>query len=228
MIRRWSCLINLNNNFSRISTFKKNYKINLFKSSVNFKRFTFKITKFKRKTLLKFKHRANWLIYTNVLKYWVVDYMFNKIYYKYQILNRIFLNNFYFYNFNFIKNRNETFFYNFNFIFFTLTNKKIFYFNKESFYFKNSPMFSAIFFKNPNINNSVVPVYSSWDNCLYDFGFFSKQISKNNFNFDVDLIFDFLFNFFSKKIIEIRKIIVILFHFNLNFKKLNKFVFKII
>jgi len=197
MVRRWSCLINLNNNFNNFLKFKKNYKINLFKSSVNFKRFTFKITKLKRKTLIRFKHTSNWLIYTNIIKYWVSDYMFNKIYLRYQFLNKIFLNNFYFYNFNFIKNRNETFFYNFNFIFFTFTNKKLFYFSKTPFLVKNSSLFIALFTENPLINSSVLPVYSSWNQNFYPYLNTSKETETPLFS--LDSIFDLFFSFFIKK-----------------------------
>jgi len=102
MIRRWSCLININTDFKTFNQFSKTHKIFLFKSSVNFKRFTFKITKFKRKSLIRMKHRSLFLIYTNILKYWVKDFMFNKLYLKYQFFNKIFINNFFFYNFNFI------------------------------------------------------------------------------------------------------------------------------
>ena len=49
---------------SRFNKNSKTHKIFLFKSSVNFKRFTFKITKFKRKSLIRMKHRSLFLIYT--------------------------------------------------------------------------------------------------------------------------------------------------------------------
>ena len=127
MIRRWSCLIDLNNNFHVYNSFLKTHKISVFKSSVNFKRFTFKYTKFKRKSLIRLKHRSNWLIYTNVLKLWIKDYLFNKNYLRYQYFNKIFLNNSFFYNFNFIKNRSVLFFYNFNFIFSVFTNNLAFF-----------------------------------------------------------------------------------------------------
>jgi hypothetical protein len=87
--------------------------------------------------------------------------MFTKIYLRYQFLNKIYLNNFYFYNFNFIKNKNENFFYNFNFIFFNFTNKKLFYFFKNNTSFGNSPLSIAFFIEKPNLNNCVLPVYSS-------------------------------------------------------------------
>ena len=168
MIRRWSCLIDINNNFDNYNFFNKNYKINLFKTSVNFKRFTYKITKFRRKSLIRIKHKSNWLIYTNILKLWVKDYSFNKHYLRYQFYNKIFVNNFFFYNFNFIKNRSDTLFYNFNFIFSVFTNKNYSYFYKNRFFnFKNTPSTVAWFNNNPIFNNSVLPIYNFWDNNFY-------------------------------------------------------------
>ena len=211
MIRRWSCLININNNFNNYNFFEKNYKINIFKSSVNFKKFTFKFTKFKRKSLIRLKHRSNWLIYTNIIKLWIKDYLFVKNYLKYQFLNKSFLNNFFFYNFNFIKNRNETFFYNFNFIFSTFSNKNYLYFSKNKIIFiKNSPLFSSFFNNEPNVNNSIIPVYSSYENHLFPY------INSKNNNFDIQNLFDLFFSINIKKITEIRKILSILFFFKLS------------
>ena len=207
MIRRWSCLITLTNNFPNNSFFFLKYKINLFKNSVNFKRFTFKITKFKRKSFVRLKHRSNFLLYTNVLKFWIKDYLFNKHHVKHQYLNRIFLDNFFFYNFNFIKNRNENFFYNFNFYFSILNNKTYFYFfNKKPFY-KNTSFFLGWFIQKPFLNNSLIPVYNYWDN-----SFFNYSIPQNvNSDFDFNIIFNNLFDIFLKKNIEIYKIFILLF-----------------
>jgi hypothetical protein len=211
MVRRWSCLINITNNFSNNSFFFFKHKINLFKTSVNFKRFTFKLTKFKRKAFIRLKHRSNFLLYTNVLKFWIKDYLFNKHYIKYQYFNKIFINNFFFYNFNFIKNRNENFFYNFNFYFSILTNKTRFYFyNRPSFY-SNTPLFLAWFLNNPSINNSVIPVYNQWDNSYFTYKIPSTLDSFFNFN----IVFNNLFDIFLKKNIEIRKIFILLFYFKI-------------
>ncbi len=214
MVRRWSCVINIKNNFSfKNNFFFKNYKIEIFKNAVNFKRFSFKFTKFKRKSLIRIKHKTNFLIYTNLIKYWVKDYMFNKNYVKYQYLNKIFLNNFYFYNFNFTKNRNESFFYNFNFIFSTFLNNKFFYFNKYLFSnFKNSSLTTAWYVSNPHINFSVLPVLSSWESTLTPF----NELKNKNFNFNT--LFDIIFSMNLKKIIEIRKILIIMFYNNIFLK----------
>lgn len=209
MIRRWSCLININNNFINEKKFFQKYKINLFKTSVNFKRFTFKLTKFKRKSFIRLKHRSNFLLYTNILKFWIKDYLFNKNFSKYQYFNKIFINNFFFYNFNFIKNRNENFFYNFNFYFSTFTNKNFFYFNNKSPFYKNTPLFLAWFTKSPNFTNSIIPVYSQWDSLFFNYKNF------NDLTYDFNSIFYNLFDFFLKKNIEIRKIFILLFYFKI-------------
>ena len=211
MIRRWSCLINITNNFSNNNFFFLKYKINLFKTSVNFKRFTFKLTKFKRKAFIRLKHRSNFLLYTNVLKFWIKDYLFNKHYIKYQYFNKIFINNFFFYNFNFIKNRNENFFYNFNFYFSILTNKTRFYFYKKPSFYVNTPLFLAWFLNNPSISNSVIPVYNQWDNSYFTY----KTPSINDIFFNFNIVFSDLFNIFLKKNVEIRKIFILLFYFKI-------------
>lgn len=211
MVRRWSCLIDINNNFENYKFFKKNHKINLFKNVVNFKKYSFKVTKFKRKALIRLKHQTTWLIYTNIIKLWVKDYKFNKNYLRYQFLNKIFLNNFFFYNFNFIKNRNENFFYNFNFIFFTFTNKNYSYFNKNiPVFVKNSPLTIAWFNESFSFNNSIIPLYSSWEN-----NFYSTVNPQNNF-FDFTELFDVFFSLVLKKNIEIRKILILFFYYNIS------------
>lgn len=209
MVRRWSCLIDINNNFINEKKFFQKYKINLFKNSVNFKRFTFKLTKFKRKSFIRLKHRSNFILYTNILKFWIKDYLFNKNFSKYQYFNKIFINNFFFYNFNFIKNRNENFFYNFNFYFSTFTNKNFFYFNNKLPFYKNTPSFLAWFLKSPNLNNSIIPVYSQWNYSFFNYKDF------NDLAYDFNSIFNNFFDIFLKKNIEIKKIFILLFYFKI-------------
>jgi hypothetical protein len=215
MIRRWSCLITLNNNFNDCSFFKKNHKTNVFKNSVNFKRFSFKSTKLKRKSLIRIKHQSTLLIYTNVIKLWTKDYIFNKNYIKSQFYKNIYINNFIFYNFNFVKNRSENFFYNFNFIFSTFTNKNYYYFfNNNLINLKNSPITTAWYLFNPINTSSIIPVYSNWDNQLFQF-----NINKS-YTFEISDLFDSIFFIILKKNTEIRKILILLYYFNiLQFKK---------
>lgn len=212
MIRRWSCIINITNNFNNFSYFTKSHKISLFKSSVNFKKFTFKFTKFKRKALIRLKHKSLFLIYTNILKFWVKDFMFNKLYLKYQFFNKIFLNNFFFYNFNFIKSKSELFFYNFNFIFTTLNNKKFYYFFNKKSIIKNSPLTLAWFVNTPNLDNTIVPFFINWQSSSFCY---QDPFIKN---FEVNQIFDTIFDSFLKNNIEIRRIITLLFFNKINLK----------
>ncbi len=211
MIRRWSCLININNNFLNFNKFFLKYKINLFKTSVNYKRFNSKLTKFKRKSFIRLKHRSNFLLYTNILKYWIKDYLFNKHFIKYQYFNKILLNNFFFYNFNFIKNRNDNYFYNFNFYFSVLTNKTYFYFHKNSPFFNNSPSTLGWFLNSPLLNNSIVPVYNYWDHNFFKYS--DTGVSNNKFNFS--FVFDDILDIILKKNIEFRKIFILLFFFKI-------------
>jgi hypothetical protein len=209
MIRRWSCIIDITLNFNTLSQFKKTHKIALFKSSVNFKRFAFKVTKFKRRALMRLKHRSSFLIYNNIFKYWVKDFMFNKLYLKYQFFNRIFVNNFFFYNFNYIKKKNELFFYNFNFIFTTLNNKKFFYFSHNKSIIKNSPLTAAWFVLKPNLSTSVIPFYLNFQNLYFSYE------NTSSIEFNVTEVFDIPFNLMLKKIVEIRRIVSILFFIKL-------------
>lgn len=212
MVRRWSCVINVSKSFSNFDKFTKIHKISLFKTSVNFKRFTFKFTKFKRHSLIRFKHKSLFLLYNNIFKYWVKDFMFNKLYLKYQFFNQIFINNFFFYNFNFIKSKSTLFFYNFNFIFTTLSNKKFFYFYNKTSLIKNSPLTVAWFFDNPIIDTSVVPVFTNFQNSY----FLSTNII--NMDFNLNNIFNLFFDIFIKKNTTIRHIITLLMFHKINLK----------
>lgn len=222
MIRRWSCVISINNNFSNLNLFKKKFKINLFKSSVNLKRASIKFTKFKRKALIRIKHQNNFLIYTNIIKFWIKDYLFNKNYFKFQFFNGIFLNNHSFFNISFIKLKNIEIANNFNFIFANFTNKNMFYFAKFNTlnYFKFLPLSVCFFDSNINKTNASLPSYQLYDNILY------FNTDSNTKQFDLSLIFENIFNITLQKINEIRKILIILIFFKINSKKLNNFVTK--
>ena len=130
--------------------------------------------------------------------------MFNKLYLKYQFFNKIFINNFYFYNFNFTKSKSELFFYNFNFIFATLNNKKILYYFKQPSIFKNASVTTAWFISKPNINETTVPFYNSWQDLYFSYN------NETLLDFDLDKIFNIFFILFLQKNIEIRRIISIL------------------
>ena len=209
MIRRWSCLINLNNNFNSWNYYFKNYKIIIFKNSVNFKKFTFKFTKFKRKSLIRLKHKSNWLIYNNVLNLWLKDYIFNKNYYKYQFYNQIFINNFSFFNSHFSKKNNNNNSLNYNFIFSSLIKKNLLFFSKINYInFRNTSINTAWFSKTPINSLEILPLYSKWNNSLFDFN------NTNYLNFDITKIFYLTFSLIFKKSIEFKKILIYLMIFS--------------
>ena len=127
MIRRWSCVNSLSVTNHSFNKFKKAFKINIFKSSVNYKRFTFKVTKFKRKTIARWKHRSNWFAYLNLFKYWTLDYKFNKQLFKFQYFNNLFSNTFFIFDANYIQKKTLPLLnnpYNFNLL---SISKKIFF-----------------------------------------------------------------------------------------------------
>lgn len=208
MVRRWSYLNEINKDFRRFNVFEKRHKISNFKVSVNFKRFTFKITKFKRKALVRLKHRSTFLLYTNIVKLWSKDYLFNKHLARFQCYNKVTYSNFFFYNFNFTRNRSESLRHNFNF-FFSVLSKKVFkYYHPASFsYFKYSPIVFAWSYKTPSLNNTTVPTCSEWDDCFYPF----YPEKKSQFNFSE--IFNLFPDLILKKTIEIKKILLLLFYF---------------
>lgn len=217
MVRRWSHINTNNLDFKNFNKFEKRNKINIFKLSVNFKRFTFKITKFRRKSMARFKHTSNWLIYTNIIKFWSIDYLFLRHFCKIQFFNGIFINNSFIYNFNFSKIRNDLHSYNFNFFFSIWTKKSYQYYNLNMFkYFKNNNITFTWFNETPFLNNSINFSYSQWDNNLYPIKLSKNDIDLKTFN--NQLLFNLYFNQIINCLIEVRKILILLFFFNLNFK----------
>lgn len=221
MIRRWSHINNFNAIFFNFKKIDKFFKIFIFKNTVNYKRFTFKITKFKRKPLVRIKHKSILLIYTNIIKSWSKDYIFNKHCARFQFYNGIHSNHFYFYNFNFIKNRNEHYFYNFNFIFVTFSKKAYFYFNVNPYpLISYSSLTLAWFNDKPFIEKSVIPVYQIRDN---DLTIWSQDFKKHVY---LTYFFESFYFTFLQKSAEINKILIILFFLNTNLETLIFFVFK--
>ena len=210
MVRRWSCIITLNKINPLTKTFKKIHKISIFKSSVNFKKFSHKFTKFKRKSLIRFKHKTNWLPYTSVFKFWVKDYIFNKNYARYQFFNKIFINNVVFFNFNLIK-KLTNFSFNFNFIFYVFLNKNYKYFYKSKIKnISNSALSVGFYPLNINLPISVAPTYRSFDNSFFPF---SLNVTHHSFEFTN--LFDFIYSLHISKLVEFRRALCILFYFKI-------------
>lgn len=217
MVRRWSHISSINLTFSKFFKFEKKHKIVNFKSSVNLKRFTFKLTKFRRKSMARFKHTANWLLYTSIIKFWSIDYLFFKHFCKMQFFNKIFINNFISYNFNFTKIRNDLFSYNFNFFFSTWSKRSYSHFNNSNFPFLNNNITFVWYQETPITGNSVKLVYGSWDNIMYPTNLLKIDNLFSN-NFDLNHVFSSIFDVNIKNLIEIKKILILLFYYKLNFK----------
>lgn len=209
MVRRWSRVNNLNLNLIDFKVFKKNFKVRIFKSSVSFKKFTKKFTKFKRKTLVKFKHNANWLIYTNVIKFWLKDFMFNKHYHSYQYFNKIHLNSLFVLNFNFVKNTNKTYTNNLNYFYSVLIKKSYKYFHLYGFKYPFNTSLAFVWYqKNLEPDNHNIAPYVGWGDKLYVSTFKKKH------KFNMDKVNPILFNLSMYKVLEVRKTLISLVYFS--------------
>lgn len=121
-------------------------------------------------------------------------------------------NNILAYNFNFIKIRYDEFSYNFNFFINIWTKKSHNYFFKSTslVYFKNTNYTHVLAYDEPVFNNSVVPAFYEWDNTLYPY----KPIFNEKINdmFFFDDIINVCNDIILSQIVEIRKIITLLFY----------------
>ena len=105
MIRRWSCINNINHvksvNFNTLSFvhYESTTLTNIFlKKNID------KISVFTRKNWVRRKHWTNLLIYNNILLNWFGDYLFFKRYNKFVFNLKIFKTSFFSYNLMFLKN----------------------------------------------------------------------------------------------------------------------------
>ena len=69
MIRRRSCLIDTSFSCFDFPIFNDRRRLKIFRSSVKFKKFRFKGTKFKRRQIRKLKHKSNFALQYNVIRY---------------------------------------------------------------------------------------------------------------------------------------------------------------
>ena len=117
---------------------------------------------------------------------------------------------------------------NFNFIFSNFTNKNLFYFSKfkNLNFFKFLPLSISFFDETITKPNTSLSSYQIYEKSLY-FNFDS-----NTKIFDISTTFETIYFLILKKIIEIKKILIILFFFSkknkINSKMLNNFVIKFI
>jgi hypothetical protein len=190
------------------------FKVETFKKSVHFKRFFFKLTKFKRKNLIKWKHKSNFVNYIYIFKWWVIDFTFCKNLIKFQ-----FVNNLFFYCFLANASLNTSAkqlpkLINQNpFNLFHLTKKILVYFNTKlyiSFYSRYdwNFIFSASL-KNFNQNEKIIPLVNINEKILYE------NVTNSNF-FDINsLVNDLFFQISLINNIEIYKILYLIFYFKL-------------
>jgi len=213
MIRRWSSINELNIDLKNFKKFKKISRLLVFRSSVYFKRFIIKRTKFKRKSIARWKHRTNWSIYFNILKYWSGDYHFSRQVARYQFFNKIFLSNFIIYDFNYIRVRHAKMFSTFSNTITNASSKKLIYY----FYSKRFTIPNKIC---QNLNNvtsylpctiaaentiNLLPVYASHQKLLYN-----VNLTRD---FDFVNIHYMLFEVTLKQVVELYKILVLINYF---------------
>lgn len=212
MIRRWSCINYINIDLKKYKKFDKFSHLILFKSAVYFKRFLIKKTKFKRKSLARWKHRTNWVVYLNILKYWARDYKFCKQLTRYQFFKKFFLTTVVAYNFNYIRAQTAKNFSIHSILYTNAVSKTLYnYFDKKNFtisdvYMTNLNKLEAyIPVEGLDKVSNIIPVYSFYENLYY------SPTAKDDFNFFE--ISNFLFTTYIKNLTEIYKILTLLFYF---------------
>jgi hypothetical protein len=213
MIRRWSCLNEINSTFSSIFFFRKSFRILIFRRTIQFKRYVKKttITKLKRKPFIKLKHKSNWLPYFYVLRMWCNDFLFSRQLASFQYINRFYINSFYFFNFNRSHISNNFIANNFNFVYASITLKLYSYLNLNmNNYLHGNRLTLAFCDETPHFDKTGVPALYDWSGQLTPFD------QKINFNYNWNLFFDYLFDDLIFRALEVNKILIILFFSNIN------------
>lgn len=213
MIRRWSCLNEINTALKSTFFFKKTFRILTFRRTIHFKKYVRKvtITKLKRKSLIKMKHKSNWWPYFYVLRSWCKDFLTTRQLASFQYMNKLCLNSFYFYNFNRPHITNNFIANNFNFVYASITLKLYLYLNINAHsYLHGNNINIAFCHETPIMDKTAVPAFYDWSNQLVAFD--KSVIIDFNFNNFLNSFFDF--NIF--KIVEVNKILIILLFYNLS------------
>jgi hypothetical protein len=216
MVRRWSRL-NQQNLFSfSFNKVHSRFKVLQLRKAINFRKFIINITKFKRRKLSSWKRKQNWLIYTQILKYWIRDYVFTKKIAKSQFVESGYKFNVFVHDFNFIKKKNpliDPSVYGgvLNFL------PKIFFFYYKNKFNTNSLDRSFVFFKSSNFvlfnffnlkniseNQSLVSAFFKYEFNFFNFNEQTLLVDDNSFpylnNFNFLIKNTFLFNLQSYKI----------------------------
>lgn len=185
MVRRWSCINNINLNFKKFYNLRRKVAFLFCKTIIKFNRKvlrrlrkikmnTKKITKFTRKALSKLKHENNWAIYSQIFKYWIVDYNFSKTFCRNQYLSYLFVTGVVSYNFSCLRNKkNKLYAKDCNYLSTSLTTRmNNFYFFKK---FDTSVKLINNFFSNFSFfapNNKNLQINKSFENELIPVCFF--------------------------------------------------------
>lgn len=93
MVRRRSCLTDITFDRMDLKLFNDIQRRKIFRSSVKFKKYRFKGTKFKRRQLRKLKHKSTWPLHYNLIRYWTYDIRIVRQYARFQYHYRFFVNN---------------------------------------------------------------------------------------------------------------------------------------
>lgn len=236
MIRRWSHL-NIFNNISNqnLSKLYKKSKLVLFKANVKYKHFRkfkllFKTTK--RRAYRHLKHRSTFLVFSNIFKFWTIDYKNYINISKFEYTFNIYSFNYLIYNSNFLKNNNPDLHYNTNFLFSSLTIRR------NAMLLPIQKNFNIKYKELSTKNNSISLIWHNetkddltWLNetNLYFLLFInfdsqyvpaSYDITKLNFNYQI--IFSTLFLIFLKKIFSYYSLFVFFFYTKTSFNTYNE------
>lgn len=210
MIRRWSCVIELMNDFESSNYTKKRFKFRLFRLNVRFRRFNLKKTKFKRKSLMHFKRQANWYLYFNIIRSWSKDFKFIKKISKYQYLYNIFPQNCVLFDPNFFNFNSDHFLYDFSGKIVSVNKLYYYYFHKTNFkYSTSSNIILGSSIDDFTNEMNVVPFWGFYDFTSY------KVFSNREESVNCPVSFSKL-NLYLFKISEIKKFLNILIFLTLN------------
>jgi len=176
MVRRWSRIneFNFSLKTKKLFFFKKSSKSRMFKLTVSTRKFFKKYTKFRRKAFNRLRHKSNWLVYSNVLKFWSHDYLNTKAFIK----KAWFINSqkfsFIVFNWSSVKNLNSELFFNLNYNLLNLNSlfsKTKYNYSKKFFFWTNFKNVSICLndFNELTANDvNPLPALSYFDNNFYE------------------------------------------------------------
>lgn len=194
MVRRWSSIntfnFSLKNKNKKLFFFKKSAKYRVFRVTVSVRRFFRKYTKFRRKAFNRLRHKTNWLIYSNIIKFWSYDYLNTKSFTKkiWMLNSQQF--NVIIFNWSSVKNLNTELFFNYNF---NILNLNSLFLNRT--WFDSASYFSFWNkFKNISIGLSENYLTNEFDStpALFHYEDFFYEVLAD-FNKNESLLFDSIF-----------------------------------